>query len=100
MSAVLMGSMSCAMSLNFSHEIEQAPCHQLTRAMQVLGPSPRSAISKRSPGPDHPPAPPARGGRGGVIMMCAPAVPGNMIHGSVDDALVESPVVSVVANGV
>jgi hypothetical protein len=36
---------------------------------------------------------------GGLIMMCAPAVPGYINHGALSLALVDSPVVSVVAKG-
>ena len=37
---------------------------------------------------------------GGLIMMCAPAVPGDISHGALSLALVDSPVVSGVAYGV
>src|SRR5271169_7154646 len=36
---------------------------------------------------------------GGLIMMCAPAVPGDISHGALSLGLVESPVDSGVANG-
>ena len=36
---------------------------------------------------------------GGLIMMCAPAVPGDMSHGALSVALVDSPVDSGVAKG-
>ena len=36
---------------------------------------------------------------GGLIIMCAPAVPGFISHGALSLALVDSPVVSVVAKG-
>ena len=36
---------------------------------------------------------------GGLIMMCAPAVPGDISHGALSLALVDSPVDSGVAKG-